>query len=115
MNVYYLRYKLWRLSLASAPRGAFLSSLGEKLHPVLMPSRAWRVTTVGFVLFAFLVGGTGTYAYVSDSVEPGDVLYGVKRGVESVELELASAVGLKDRVRLRHAIRRANEQRHIIK
>lgn len=91
-----LSYRLWRMRRETAPSKAFVAQLGQRLAS-MTPRVAWYATPafrrafVSFCLLVTLSASTTSYAYAADDVLPGDALYPVKQGVESVELSLTKA------------------------
>lgn len=75
--------------------------------------RVLRFAVAPALLVVSLLGGTGVYAYSSDTVLPGHALYPLRQSVEGFEIQLASVTGMKDRVRLRLLERHAREKRLI--
>ncbi len=84
--------QLKKISATTAPSRQFKRELWVKLdqgfncvYPTAMVS--WRriiaIPVASFCLV--IVMGTGTYAYASPNVSEGDMLFTVKRGLESVE------------------------------
>jgi hypothetical protein len=109
-----------------APRPEFVSSLRESLmaeadtvllrQPATPPRLAMPVASrrrdrrVAAVLGgAALVGATATMAVAAQTSLPGEALYGVKRGIESAEVRLATDDAARGRVLLDQAGTRLTE------
>lgn len=86
--------KLWKERRAATPSRQFRAELRNTIQAALPPeTRAehrhamFRRAAIGFaVALPILFGGTSAYAYSSASVTEGNVLYPVKRGIESMQL-----------------------------
>ncbi len=108
------------------PRAEFVSSLRERLmveadtalvaQPTAPTRLAMPVTTrsrdrrIGALLGgAALVGATATMAVAAQTALPGESLYVVKRGIESVEVRLAGDDGARGRALLAQAGTRLTE------
>lgn len=65
-------------------------------------------TAIATTLTAALIGGAGA-AWASSHALPGDALYGLKRGLENVQLDLARGDTAKGREHLEQAERRLGE------
>ena len=63
------------------------SNSGRTIEPATQPRRA-RIARIAAVT-CLVVGVTGSVAAASQSALPGDPLYGVKRGIERVQVEFA--------------------------
>ncbi len=112
----FLHYRLHRLSEKVKPSQEFLTSLEAKLFPreqilSMHRLRVLRFAVVPALLVISLLGSTTAYAYASDTVLPDHVLYPLRKGVEGVQLQVASVTNMKDRVRLRLLERHAREKR----
>lgn len=108
------------------PRAEFTSSLRERLMteadtvlvrqpptpsrlamPITSTRRERRVATL--LGGAALVGATATMAVAAQTALPGESLYGVKRGIESVQVRLASDDAARGRTLLAQAGTRLDE------
>lgn len=86
--------KLWKERYAATPSRQFCAELRSTIEAALPPeTRAehryatFRRVAVGLaIMVPILFGGTSVYAYSSASVTEGNVLYPVKRGIESMQL-----------------------------
>jgi Domain of unknown function (DUF5667) len=113
-----------------APRPEFVSSLRESLmaeadtalvrRPAVPPRLAMPSTSrtrdrrLGTVLGgAALVGATATMAVAAQTALPGESLYGVKRGIESAQVRLASDDAARGRALLTQAETRLTELEQI--
>jgi len=109
-----------------APRPEFVSSLRESLmaeadtvlvrqpaapQRLAMPTRSRsRQRRIGAVLGgAALVGSAATMAVAAQTALPGESLYGVKRGIESAQVRLATDDAARGRVVLAQAGNRLTE------
>jgi hypothetical protein len=70
-------------------------------------ARRWRRVAAG-VAASITIGSTGT-AFASMDALPGDLLYGVKRAIENVQLELLRSDEARGERRLEHAAERIEE------
>lgn len=111
---------------AVAPRAAFVSSLRERLmveaDTVLLPqpsvpsrlampapSRTRDRRVAALLGGAALIGATATMAVAAQTSLPGESLYGVKRGIESAQVRLASDDVARGRTLLAQADIRLSE------
>lgn len=112
-----LEIKLKKLSLEAAPSRQLKRALWVKLdqrwncaYPTMVIS--WRrlvaIPVASFCLV--IVMGTGTYAYASANVADGDVLFPVKRGLESVEGRFHRSETSREQFERRLMRRRIREQ-----
>ncbi len=111
-----LRLRLWRAARRSSPTSSFLRGLEAGLFPpaelvVLHRLRALRFAVVPALLVVGLLGGTGVYAYASDTVLPDHALYPLRQSLEGFEVQIAAVTPMKDRVHLRLLERRAREKK----
>lgn len=111
----FLRLRLFLMGRRARPSNAFLNTLEKKLFPpeqitVMHRMRVLRFAAVPALLIVSLLAGTGSYAYSSDEVLPGDFLYPIRKNMEGLEFKLAAVTGMKDRVRIRQLERRAREK-----
>ncbi len=90
--------KLWTEKRAATPSRQFRAELRQTITAALPPetraehrAAVFRRAAVGFAIaLPILFGGTSAYAYASPSVTEGNVLYPVKRGIESMQLRFRS-------------------------
>lgn len=111
-----LRVRLWRAARRSSPSSGFLRDLEAKLFPstelvALHRVRALRFAVVPALLVISFLGGTGVYAYASDTVLPDHALYPLRQSLEGFEVQIAAVTPMKDRVHLRLLERRAREKK----
>lgn len=95
-----------RTSRATAPGGA----LG-RLRP---RSRLSKGLAAGGLTMGVAAGALGGVAAASSDALPGDTLYGLKRGMEDLRLDLTSSDADRGRVYLDHAATRLNEARRLM-
>ncbi|MBI5655195.1 hypothetical protein HZC53_06115 [Candidatus Uhrbacteria bacterium] len=111
----FLKYKLRRMGKKAEPEKAFVADLQRKIEAELGPGRirlaAWKLAAVPALVIVMAVGGTGAYAYASDDVLPGNLLYPVRQGLEKVEEKLVIRQQAKLFVAVKHLERRLNEDK----
>jgi len=114
-----IRYKLRNLGRKADPDKAFVKRLENRLlaeagmaKPGFAPVFRWAAAGV---LATVVLGATGTYAYASDEVLPGDLLYPVRRGLETAEEKVAWPEQRKLKVQLKHLQRRLKEDGLLMK
>lgn len=113
---FFLRVRLWRAARRAAPSLGFLRRLETKLFaPAELMTfhrlRALRFAAVPALLIVSFLGGTGVYAYASDTVLPDHALYPLRQSLEGFEVQIAAVTPMKDRVHLRLLERRAREKK----
>lgn len=84
------------------PKRGFFSFIGTHAYSAL--------TAFTFVIFT---GGLSTFAYTSDSVTNGSTLYGIKRGIESIERTFAGTPEARAEHQMRMLSRRLGESRFL--
>ncbi|MCL2679436.1 MAG: DUF5667 domain-containing protein [Dehalococcoidia bacterium] len=95
-------------------RFMFNRALDEHWQQTLRPTVSWRmrlVTTFSAMCVLLLSGGGGVMVAASDSM-PGQPLYSVKRGTETMQIHLAHSNAAKARLYAVLADRRAGEILH---
>ena len=73
------------------------------------PRFAFSTAVLMITLFAFLFGGAGMTAMAAQSALPGDILYPVKTGIESVQLVLSASAAERAELQMGFAERRLEE------
>ncbi len=96
----------------------------NKVTPVKAPSRgfwSWSapspvrvLASIGIAILVFAAAG-GTTVYAAQSSLPGDTLYGVKTGVENLQLAVTSSPANKADLYLKFAQRRIDEVQQQVK
>ncbi|CAL9536286.1 hypothetical protein SUDANB15_04122 [Streptomyces sp. enrichment culture] len=92
-------------------RGAHRATPLGRLRP---RSRLAKGLTAGGLSVGVAAGALGGIAAASSDALPGDSLYGVKRGIEDVELGLADGDTERGRIYLDHASTRLGEARRLM-
>ncbi len=112
-----LELKIRKISAETAPSRQFKRALWVKLdqrwncaYPTMVISWRRLVAIPVASVCLVIVMGTGTYAYASPNVADGDVLFPVKRGLESVERRFHRSESSKERYDRRMMLRRIREE-----
>ncbi|MFA5185535.1 MAG: DUF5667 domain-containing protein [Patescibacteria group bacterium] len=113
-----LKRKLTKLGHKADPDKAFT----DRLELLLMPGAkakgfglpAWKLAAVPALALILVVGTTGTYAYASTDVLPGNPLYAVKKGLEKVEEKTTVKPQTKLLVQIKHLERRLQEDKVLL-
>lgn len=111
--------RLLKLGAHADPDRLFVYRLERRLrsmtgHPLSwIPVRVWAFGSLS--VLSLMVGGTGVYAYTSDQVLPGHVLYPLRQSIERIEERAAVTPASKQRIHVKHLQRRLHERALIIK
>lgn len=113
-----LKRKLSKLGQKADPDKAFTDRLELLLMPELKAKGfglpAWKMAAIPALAIVLVVGTTGTYAYASTDVLPGNPLYAVKKGLEKVEEKTTVKPQTKLMVQVKHLERRLREDKVLL-
>lgn len=116
-NMFSPKWNLWRIGRRATPDKATVVAMRLELQKAgYLPHRSsWALlhartaAVISTVLAMSIVGATGTYAYVSDTVLPDQPLYSVRQGIENVQIALAVTAEQKARLHQQQILRRMHE------
>lgn len=117
-----LKTLIIREKFAARPTRVFRARLWETLSATLPPVTRhdarvllMKKMAVGFaIILPFVMGGTSAYAYSSPSVTEGNVLYPVKRGIETVRVHFATSPEDRTTIHLQLYERRLDEAERLL-
>lgn len=99
---------------AQRPRGAHRAAPLGALARLRPRSRLTKGLAAGGLTVGVAAGAFGGVAAASTDALPGDTLYGLKRGMEDIRLDLAGDDADRGRILLDHASTRLNEARRLM-
>lgn len=117
-----LKTLIIREKFAARPTRVFRARLWDTLSATLPPVTRhdarmvmFKKTAIGFaIILPCLMGGTSAYAYSSSSVTEGNVLYPVKRGIETVRVHFAATPEDRATIHLQLYERRLDEAERLL-
>ncbi|MBB0232753.1 DUF5667 domain-containing protein, partial [Streptomyces calidiresistens] len=96
------------------PRGAHRAGPARGFGALRPRSRLTKGLAAGGLTVGVAAGAFGGAAAASTNALPGDTLYGLKRGMEDLRLDLAGGQHDRGRIHLDHASTRLNEARRLM-
>ncbi|MBB0246748.1 hypothetical protein FNQ90_22165 [Streptomyces alkaliphilus] len=96
------------------PRGAHRAGPARGFGALRPRSRLTKGLAAGGLTVGVAAGAFGGAAAASTNALPGDTLYGLKRGMEDLRLDLAGGQHDRGRIHLNHASTRLNEARRLM-
>lgn len=117
-----LKTLIIREKFAARPTRIFRTRLWDTLSATLPPVTRHdarilmlKKTAIGFaIILPCLMGGTSAYAYSSTSVTEGNMLYPVKRGIETVRVRFATTPADRATIHLQLYERRLDEAERLL-